>query len=215
MLRRIAYGLAGSMRAIHKTLAGIICPGADIAIAEICPGAIEILLRIRPGIIAGGEAEQGGKNQSQAGYASHRMIPQGKTAEQIPRRLQAGPALMFGLVFQPAGGILDLAPGLVHFALGLQLGIAQNLAGDILHAALGLLQRTFNPVFIHTVSPSKIWQKRQPRDIAFLLPGFNAHRPKWPICKQHLMTMLQGGRKNNTQVIVFACYCQKPGGRPE
>ena len=48
----------------------------------------------------------------------------------------------------PPDGVLHLAFYLVALALGFQLGIAQYLASNFLHFALGLFRRTFDAVFV-------------------------------------------------------------------
>src|ERR1035437_9100162 len=52
-------------------------------------------------------------------------------------------------VLDAADGVLHLAFYLVAFALGFQLGIAQYLASNFLHFALGLFSRALDAVFVH------------------------------------------------------------------
>src|SRR3546814_8912441 len=55
-----------------------------------------------------------------------------------------------------ADGILDLALGLVGLAFGFQLGIAGQLAGAFLQAALDLLGGAFDAIVVHDVSPGSV-----------------------------------------------------------
>src|SRR5450759_2646748 len=52
-------------------------------------------------------------------------------------------------VLDAADGVLHLAFYLVALALGFQLGIAQYLASNFLHFALGLFSRALDAVFVH------------------------------------------------------------------
>jgi hypothetical protein len=52
-------------------------------------------------------------------------------------------------VFDPADRVLKLARNLVGLAFSFQLLVAENLPGSFFHSTLGLLCRTFDPIFIH------------------------------------------------------------------
>ena len=52
----------------------------------------------------------------------------------------------FEHVFEAANGVLNLALNRVSLALGLQLGIADDLANHLLDCALDLLPRSDNPI---------------------------------------------------------------------
>src|SRR3954462_8788654 len=51
-------------------------------------------------------------------------------------------------VLDAAHGVLHLALGLIHLAFGFHLGVAENLAGRFLDAALDVLHRPFHAIFV-------------------------------------------------------------------
>jgi hypothetical protein len=54
-------------------------------------------------------------------------------------------------VFDAADSILDLSCRLVGLTFGLQLGITENLAGNLLGFAFDLLRRSLDPIFVHNL----------------------------------------------------------------
>src|SRR5450830_795504 len=71
-------------------------------------------------------------------------------------------------VLDAADGVLHLAFYLVALALGFELGIAQYLASNFLHFALGLFSRALDAVFVHVslhISPPQSTATRDPSSI--------------------------------------------------
>src|SRR5476649_1039994 len=66
------------------------------------------------------------------------------------RRFEAG---LFALqrVLQTADGVLDLALDLIGHAFGLQLAVADGLAGSFLDLALDLAGRAFDAILVHAI----------------------------------------------------------------
>src|ERR1019366_10159883 len=71
-------------------------------------------------------------------------------------------------VLDAADGVLHLAFYLVALGLGFELGIAQYLASNFLHFALGLFSRALDAVFVHVslhMSPPQSTATRDPSSI--------------------------------------------------
>ena len=54
-------------------------------------------------------------------------------------------------IFQSADRVLHLAGGLVGIAFSFQLLVAEDLSGGFFHGSLGLLCRTLDSIFVHTM----------------------------------------------------------------
>src|SRR3569623_2029254 len=68
------------------------------------------------------------------------------------------------LVLEPADGVLNLAGALLRRAFGVGLGVARHLAGDFLHLAFGLLDRTFDAILVHRSCPLLLsWESQGQR----------------------------------------------------
>src|SRR3569832_163907 len=68
------------------------------------------------------------------------------------------------LVLEPADGVLNLAGALLRRAFGVGLGVARHLAGDFLHLAFGLLDRTFDAILVHRSCPLMLsWESQGQR----------------------------------------------------
>jgi hypothetical protein len=63
-------------------------------------------------------------------------------------------------VLEATDSVLDLSCRLVGLALGLQLGIAKHLAGDLLDFAYDSLFRSFDPIFVHDMFSKKVTPPR-------------------------------------------------------
>src|SRR5450830_1845601 len=75
-------------------------------------------------------------------------------------------------VLDAADGVLHLAFYLVALALGFQLGIAQYLASNFLHFALGLFSRALDAVFVHfSLHMSPPSQRRQKTRVPYWNPA--------------------------------------------
>src|SRR5258708_4751994 len=68
------------------------------------------------------------------------------------------PLRLFSLerVFDAADSVLNLSCRLVCLAVGLQLGIAKHLAGDLFDFAFDLMRRSLDPIFVHDVFSKKV-----------------------------------------------------------
>src|SRR3569833_2646226 len=68
------------------------------------------------------------------------------------------------LVLEPADGVLIFVGVLLCFAFGFGLGVARHLAGDFLHLAFGLLDRTFDAILVHRSCPLMLsWESQGQR----------------------------------------------------